>query len=92
MEIDSENLRDLLELHQAIDEASERPGCLDSDPEVFFADKAGDSYYDARKLCNACPVIAQCAAYAIKWEFDGFYGGLSPRERVRLRRLQRRAA
>lgn len=85
MEIDSENLRDLLQLHQAIDEADERPGCLDTDPELFFADEPGMVYREARQLCNACPVKAECAAYAVKWEFDGFFGGLTPRERHALR-------
>ncbi len=85
MELDSENLRDLLALHRAIDEAPERPGCLDTDPELFFVEKVGEGYHEARKICNACPVIAQCAAYAIKWEFDGYFGGLNPRERHKLR-------
>lgn len=89
---DSELLKDLLELHRAIDEAETRPGCLDTDPEVFFAERAGDGYYQAKKICAACPVIAQCAEYAIKWEEDGFFGGLAPRERLRLRALSRRSA
>lgn len=90
MEIDSENLRDLLALHKVIDEAPTRPGCLDTDPELFFAERPGEVYLDARRLCMSCPVIRECATYAIKWEYDGFFGGMTPRERMKLRALRAR--
>jgi hypothetical protein len=86
MEIDSENLKDLLALHKVIDEASERPGCLDTDPEIFFAEKP-QNYEDARSVCMKCPVITECAVYAIKWEHDGYFGGLTPRQRMKMRAM-----
>lgn len=88
---ESEQLKQLLKLHEAMDEAPRRPGCLDTDPEVFFADRAGESYADARKICRECPVIAQCAEYAIKWEPEGYWGGLAPRDRLRLNWALKRA-
>lgn len=86
----SDLLAELLGLHRAIDEAPERPGCLDTDPEVFFAEKPFD-YSAARQICRECPVISQCAEYAIKWEYDGFFGGLTPRQRSKIRNLATKA-
>lgn len=81
----SRQLEELLELHRSMDAAEERPGCLDTDPEVFYSDKQGESYHQARIICRACPVITECAAYAVKWEDDGYWGGIAPRDRARIR-------
>ena len=45
----------------------------------------------ARHMCNACPVTADCLAYALDIDpVDGIWGGLTPNERRTLRRKARR--
>jgi WhiB family redox-sensing transcriptional regulator len=40
----------------------------------------------AKRVCAACPVRVECLAYAIsKSDLDGIWGGLSAKERRRLR-------
>ncbi|MFI7481083.1 WhiB family transcriptional regulator [Kocuria sp. M1R5S2] len=63
--------------------------CAQTDPEAFFPEKGG-STRDAKRVCEACPVQAECLDYAMsKDEKFGIWGGLSERERRRLRRLSR---
>jgi WhiB family transcriptional regulator, redox-sensing transcriptional regulator len=59
------------------------------DPEVFFPEKGG-SARPAKRICRQCPVRADCLAYAIatRQQF-GIWGGLSQRERQRLRERPR---
>jgi len=63
--------------------------CAQTDPEAFFPEKGG-STRDAKRLCEACPVSGQCLDYAMtNDEKFGIWGGLSERERRRLRRRGR---
>ena len=63
--------------------------CAQTDPEAFFPEKGG-STRDAKRVCEACPVQTECLDYAMsKDEKFGIWGGLSERERRRLRRLAR---
>ena len=63
--------------------------CAQTDPEAFFPEKGG-STRDAKRVCDACPVQTACLDYAMsKDEKFGIWGGLSERERRRLRRLAR---
>lgn len=66
--------------------------CVETDPELFFPDKASLWKVDAaKKVCAACPVSQDCLAYALVNRFDdGIWGGLSPGERQRLLREARR--
>ena len=60
--------------------------CAQTDPEAFFPEKGG-STRDAKKICSGCEVKAECLEYALKNdERFGIWGGLSERERRRLRR------
>lgn len=60
--------------------------CAQTDPEAFFPEKGG-STRDAKKICESCPVRAQCLEYALmNDERFGIWGGLSERERRKLRR------
>ncbi|WP_069625361.1 WhiB family transcriptional regulator [Streptomyces niveus] len=59
--------------------------CAEVDPEIFHP-KQGESIGPAREVCMACPVRRECADHAIPNEPYGVWGGLSPRERQRLRR------
>jgi WhiB family redox-sensing transcriptional regulator len=60
--------------------------CAQTDPEAFFPEKGG-STRDAKKICTSCEVRAQCLEYALlNDERFGIWGGLSERERRKLRR------
>ena len=60
--------------------------CAQTDPEAFFPEKGG-STREARAVCGACPVAAECLEYALAHdERFGIWGGTSERERQRLRR------
>jgi WhiB family redox-sensing transcriptional regulator len=60
--------------------------CAQTDPEAFFPEKGG-STRDAKKICGQCEVKAECLEYALSNdERFGIWGGLSERERRRLRR------
>jgi WhiB family transcriptional regulator, redox-sensing transcriptional regulator len=60
--------------------------CAQTDPEAFFPEKGG-STRDAKKVCGACNVRAECLEYALaNDERFGIWGGMSERERRRLRK------
>ena len=80
------DIRALLEPEGELDEDWQARGlCAQVDPEAFFPDKGG-STREAKKICTGCEVKAECLHYAIKNdERFGIWGGLSERERRRLR-------
>ncbi|MSS83846.1 WhiB family transcriptional regulator [Actinomycetaceae bacterium WB03_NA08] len=60
--------------------------CAQTDPEAFFPEKGGSSR-EAKSVCSQCEVRAECLEYALaNDERFGIWGGLSERERRRLRR------
>lgn len=60
--------------------------CLDADPEAFFPEKGG-STREAKRICAACPVRNECLEHAlVNDERFGIWGGLSERERRRMKR------
>ena len=62
--------------------------CAQTDPEAFFPEKGG-STREAKRVCASCEVRAECLEYALASdERFGIWGGLSERER---RKLKRRA-
>jgi WhiB family redox-sensing transcriptional regulator len=66
----------------------ERALCSQTDPEAFFPEKGG-STREAKRICTGCEVRNECLEYALEHdERFGIWGGLSERER---RRLKRRA-
>ncbi len=70
-------------------EWQERALCAQTDPEAFFPEKGG-STREAKRICTHCEVRADCLEYALgRDERWGVWGGLSERER---RKLKRRAA
>ena len=68
--------------------------CLGVDPDLFFPER-GASTREAKEVCRACIVRAECLEYALgNGEKFGIWGGMSERERRRVRRaraLARRA-
>ena len=67
----------------------ERSLCAQTDPEAFFPEKGG-STREAKRVCLSCDVRSEGLEYALAHdERFGIWGGLSERER---RRLKRRSA
>lgn len=65
--------------------------CLGLDPDLFFPER-GEDVAPAKAVCAGCPVREDCLDYALdNGERHGIWGGLSERERRRIRR-DRRAA
>jgi WhiB family redox-sensing transcriptional regulator len=60
--------------------------CAQSDPEAWFPEKGGSSR-EAKAVCRMCLVRADCLEYALdKQEKFGIWGGMSERERRRIKR------
>ena len=69
--------------------------CMGVDPDLFFPER-GASTREAKEVCRGCVVREDCLEYALgSGEKFGIWGGMSERERRRLRRaraMERRAA
>ena len=64
----------------------ERALCAQTDPEAIFPEKGG-STREAKKVCLSCDVRGECLDYALaNDERFGIWGGLSERERRRLKK------
>ena len=60
--------------------------CAQTDPEAFFPEKGG-STREAKRVCQSCTVRTECLEYALGHdERFGIWGGLSERERRKLKR------
>ena len=73
----------------------EYANCLGVDPDLFFPER-GASTREAKEVCRGCVVREDCLEYALhNSEKFGIWGGMSERERRRIRRqraLARQAA
>jgi WhiB family redox-sensing transcriptional regulator len=68
------------------DQWQEKALCAQTDPEAFFPEKGG-STREAKRICLGCEVKDECLDYALAHdERFGIWGGLSERERRRLKR------
>jgi WhiB family redox-sensing transcriptional regulator len=64
----------------------DQANCLGVDPDLFFPER-GASTREAKEVCRGCVVRNDCLEYALdNGEKFGIWGGLSERERRRLRR------
>ena len=60
--------------------------CLGVDPDLFFPER-GASTREAKEVCRSCVVQNDCLEYALQnGEKFGIWGGMSERERRRIRR------
>jgi WhiB family redox-sensing transcriptional regulator len=75
------------------------PPCAESDPDAFFPMEAesgegvGRRYENergAKAVCAECPVRIDCLQYALENNTAGIWGGLTERERRRLRKSKTR--
>jgi WhiB family redox-sensing transcriptional regulator len=65
--------------------------CLGDDPDLFFPER-GASTREAQAVCRGSVVRTECLEYAlVNGEKFGIWGGLSERERRRLRRQRAQA-
>jgi WhiB family redox-sensing transcriptional regulator len=68
----------------------ERAACLGASPDLFFPER-GASTAEAKAVCASCDVREDCLAHALDHgEKHGIWGGLSERERRRIRRERAR--
>ncbi|AZG48767.1 Transcriptional regulator WhiB2 [Gordonia insulae] len=68
------------------DQWQDRALCAQTDPEAFFPEKGG-STREAKRICQGCEVKSECLEYALhNDERFGIWGGLSERERRRIKR------
>lgn len=64
---------------------AEQAVCGQVDPELFFPEKGG-SVKEPKDICAVCPVRVQCLTWALAHDVrHGVWGGLSQKERSRLR-------
>lgn len=78
----------------AIDDLSwqDQSSCRGADADLFFPER-GASTRKAKAICNACDVQAECLEFAIQQsEKFGIWGGLSERERRKIRKERAVAA
>lgn len=65
-----------------------RANCMGVDPELFFPER-GSSTREAKEVCRGCVVRPECLEFAIaNSEKFGIWGGMSERERRRVRRAR----
>lgn len=77
-----------LELAEAIRERG-TPVCQETDPDLWFPEVGGDNFQfrTAKKFCQRCPVKTECLNVAlVNNEQFGIWGGLTTKERLRLRK------
>jgi WhiB family redox-sensing transcriptional regulator len=80
---------------QTLDKSwQKQANCMGVDPDLFFPER-GASTREAKEVCRGCVVREDCLEYALaNGEKFGIWGGLSERERRKIRRrraLERRS-
>ena len=67
----------------------DQAACQGTDLTSFYPDDAGVAVGTnrvLRKICKGCPILNECADYAITNEQHGFWGGLTPTDRWDIRK------
>jgi WhiB family redox-sensing transcriptional regulator len=65
-----------------------KANCMGVDPDLFFPER-GASTREAKEVCKGCVVREDCLEHALaNGEKFGIWGGMSERERRRLRRAR----
>jgi hypothetical protein len=58
--------------------------CATTDPEIWFPERS-NQYLKvmaiAKSLCQTCPIMYECAEYAIHTDVEGVWGGTNEKER-----------
>ena len=67
--------------------------CQGIDPEVFYPASDEDDAWEAKAICDECPVRQACLEHALAHrEREGVWGGTTERERRRIVRQRRKSA
>lgn len=68
----------------------EQAACRGHDSDLWFPPKGGEGGGKAKKVCDRCPVQAECLDYALDTnQIFGIWGGLNQKERLVARRRRR---
>lgn len=60
--------------------------CAGYDPDLFFPER-GEDARPAKAVCmSGCPLLHECREHGLRYERFGVWGGLSERERIKIRR------
>jgi WhiB family redox-sensing transcriptional regulator len=65
-----------------------KAACRDSkfDPDWWWGEEESDEASNAIGICSICPVQPDCLELALKNnEYQGIWGGLTPKQRMRVR-------
>lgn len=79
----------------------ENPSCASIGVELFYRNEFNDDgtlsntsvieLNQVKEVCRSCPCLDECAEWGISKERWGIWGGLTPKERERIRRRRRRS-
>ena len=58
--------------------------CFGQDTELFYSEDT-QAIASAKGICSGCPLIKECATWAVQHEEFGVFGGLSAKERKLMR-------
>jgi WhiB family transcriptional regulator, redox-sensing transcriptional regulator len=84
-------VKDLLKMLTEDRSWQSRANCMGVDPDLFFPER-GASTREAKEVCKGCVVKDECLEYALRnSEKFGIWGGMSERERRRVRRERAKA-
>lgn len=66
--------------------------CATTDPEIWFPERS-NQYLKimaiAKSLCHTCPIMYECAQYAIQTDVEGIWGGTNEKERRAIQHAQK---
>ncbi len=66
---------------------STRAACAEHNPELWFSLAGGGAATDrAKEICQGCPLLRPCTAWALTNPVHGIWGGLTRSERRALQR------
>jgi WhiB family redox-sensing transcriptional regulator len=86
--MEAEFLRHELDVVADDQDWKSKANCMGVDPDLFFPER-GMSTREAKEVCRGCVVREDCLEYALaNGEKFGIWGGLSERERRRIRRAR----
>ncbi len=86
--MEAEYLRHEIEALADDQDWKSKANCMGVDPDLFFPER-GMSTREAKEVCRGCVVREDCLEYALaNGEKFGIWGGLSERERRRIRRAR----
>lgn len=85
-------MEDFLKILQEDKGWQSKANCMGVDPDLFFPER-GASTKEAKEVCRGCVVREDCLEFALRnSEKFGIWGGMSERERRRVRRARAIAA